>query len=149
MGQFKETKATKCCGKCPFTRGMPDTMESLGGSNPLVYIGQTRGPFWLPCHQSKNYIGKGSDPSIVDQCRGAAIFRANCKNDYKRPEALLTLPEDKERVFADESEFFSHYSGMSINSARSLLTEPVLDIIMNKEIHGQSSTKRFFKTEEK
>ncbi len=141
--KFKETKNKKCCGKCPFKKGLPPTPETLGHSHPFVYIGQTRGPFWLPCHADKNYSGKGSNVETVTQCRGAAIFRANCEVPYKLPEQLLSLEKDEESVFANEADFLKHYTKMD-DGTISFLTSPLfLDSLMEEELKKKSETKRY------
>jgi hypothetical protein len=143
---FKETKGKKCCGKCPFKRGLPPTEESLGYSDPLVYIGQTRGPFWLPCHSDRNYEGKGSDISLVDQCRGAAIFRSNCEIPHKLPDELLKLNKDSETVFANEREFLEHYyPDLNEMELDNMTEEGFLNAIMNYELNKRSETKRYIK----
>tara|TARA_R110002051_G_scaffold319364_1_gene403309 strand:+ start:968 stop:1408 length:441 start_codon:yes stop_codon:yes gene_type:complete len=142
--KFKETKSKKCCGKCPFKKGLPATSETLGHSHPFVYIGQTRGPFWLPCHADKNYSGKGSNVETVTQCRGAAIFRANCETPYKLPEQLLSLEKDEESVFANEAEFIAHYTNINKEKASALTSVPgFLDSLMEEEFKKKSETKRY------
>jgi len=142
--EFKETKSKKPCMGCPFKRVNTNEKPNPGGSHPFVYIGQARGPFWLPCHQDKNYVGKGSDPKTVTQCRGAAIFRANCEDGYKRPGQLLVREKDKENVFASEAEFASHYLDVPLNQMERVLTKEQMDKIMYDQINSPSPTKRFF-----
>ena len=143
MTKFKETKSTKCCGKCPFKRGQEATDESLGYSDPFVYIGQTRGPFWLPCHADKNYSGKNSNVETVSQCRGAAIFRANCETPHELPKELLSLDKDVETVFANEKEFLEHYSDLNEKEIENSIESGFLDSIMRYEISKKSETKRY------
>lgn len=146
--KFKVTKSKKACGGCPFKRNntpcSTDTDPSKpGGSHPFVYLGQARGPFWLPCHQDKNYEGTGSNTETVGQCRGAAIFRANCDDGYQRPEPLLKLEKNTEDVFANEAEFASHYLGGPVQQWEKVLVKPMLDNLMVNEITKPSLTKRF------
>lgn len=143
--KFKETKSKKCCGGCPFKRVNTNEKPNPGGSHPFVYLGQARGPFWLPCHSDKNYVGKGSDTETVTQCRGAAIFRANCEDQYELPKELLRLEKDTENVFANEAEFASHYLGGPAEQWKHILQKPMLDNFMSKEISCPSPTKRFMK----
>lgn len=149
--KFKETKSKKPCMGCPFKRhniacADDDRRSHPGNSHPFVYIGQARGPFWLPCHQDKNYEGVGSNIETVGACRGAAIFRSNCDSGYKMPEELLSLPADKENVFADEAEFVHHYlkdeAPVSLETWRGLLSKQQLDEIMHHEINKPSDTRR-------
>lgn len=143
MNKFKETKNKKCCGKCPFKKGLPPTEESLGYSDPFVYIGQTRGPFWLPCHADKNYQGKGSNIETVSQCRGAAIFRANCEVPYGLPDELLSLDKDEETVFSNEKEFLEHYTDLNEQEIENATEKEFLDAVMQYEMMKKSGTKRY------
>lgn len=141
--KFKETKSKKACMGCPFKRLNTNEKPNPGGSHPFVYLGQTRGPFWLPCHQDKNYEGKGSDTETVGQCRGAAIFRANCEDQYNLPEPLLKLEKDTEAVFASEAEFLAYYTDIPLEDAESMLTRQALDKLMYQELNKISETKRY------
>ena len=128
-------KRTKCCGACPFKRKNNLTGDKPGGSAPEVYLGQIRGPFWLPCHKDKNYDDKNSDPALVAQCAGAATFRTNCDLPYTLPKEIAKLPEDTETVFANEAEFYAHYKGITIEKAKEILTQPMLDTLLQKELY--------------
>jgi hypothetical protein len=140
MNTFKK-EIKKACGGCPFKRINNNEKPNPGGSSPLVYLGQARGPFWLPCHNDKSYEGKDSSPSKVSQCAGASIFRTNCKGKYRMPKELLSLPEDPEMVFANEIEFFSYYTGLSIADTSVLLDEDTLDKLMYLELNKVEAKK--------
>jgi len=142
MGKFKETKSKKPCMGCPFKRVNTNEKPNPGGSHPFVYLGQTRGPFWLPCHQDKNYKGKGSEIETVSQCRGAAIFRSNIGRSELMPEELLRLEKDKENVFADEVEFLEHYLNIPKAVAETNTSEQYLDMMMEHEMKRPSKTRR-------
>lgn len=103
----------KPCKECPFRRDNSLEGENPGGSSPYTYIGQSEGPFWLPCHMEKNYAGKETDPKSVSQCAGAAIYRSNIGVADKMPAQIHKLPADTETVFASHAEFLAHY--MKIN----------------------------------
>lgn len=141
--KFKETKSKKACAGCPFRRVNTNEKPNPGGSHPFIYIGQARGPFWLPCHQDKNYVGKGSNPETVTQCRGAAIFRANCNDGYTRPKELLQLSPNHEDVFSSEAEFAAHYLDVPLEQMNRVLTKEQMDRIMYDQINCPSPTKRF------
>jgi len=143
--KFKETKSKKACMGCPFKRVNTNEKPNPGGSHPFVYLGQTRGPFWLPCHQDKNYEGAGSNVETVGQCRGAAIFRSNCEPSYIRPPQLLELEQDEKEVFGSEAEFAAHYLGGRELDWSRILTKQALDNIMLEQINQPSPTKRFIK----
>tara|TARA_R100000541_G_scaffold21346_1_gene31291 strand:- start:26994 stop:27416 length:423 start_codon:yes stop_codon:yes gene_type:complete len=132
---------TKCCGACPFKKKNNLSGSNPGGSPPEVYLGQVRGPFWLPCHKDKNYADKNSDPAKVSQCAGAAIFRSNCDLPYELPEAIAILPKDTETVFANEAEFYAHYKGIKIEEAEKMLTRKTLDSLLIKELNEQQVKK--------
>lgn len=145
MQEFKETKSKKPCMGCPFKRVNTNEKPNPGGSHPFVYLGQARGPFWLPCHQDKNYQGKGSDVATVSQCRGAAIFRSNCGKSRALPKQLLDLPRDTEMVFESESEFLKHYiEDMSEDEVFALTSQEALEHMMMHEMNKKSSTRRTY-----
>ena len=143
--KFVESKSKKACGACPFKRNSFSEKPNPGGSHPFVYLGQIRGPFWLPCHKDKDYIGKGSNPAVVSQCRGAAIFRANSDIPYELPDKLLALEKDTNNVFTNESEFLQHYLDIDEETADKLCTDEKLEEYMNKEMYTPRSTKRVYK----
>ena len=143
MTKFCNTKSKKPCMGCPFKRINTNEKPHPGGSHPFVYLGQTRGPFWLPCHQDKNYQGKGSNVETVTQCRGAAIFRANCEDQYNLPKQLLSLEKDTDNVFANEAEFASFYLDVPEEAMKRFLNKGSLDTMMNEEMYKKSETKRF------
>ena len=151
--KFKDTKSKKPCMGCPFKRhniacASDDRPSHPGNSHPFVYIGQARGPFWLPCHQDKNYEGVGSNTETVGACRGAAIFRSNCQDQYVMPEELLSLPADREEVFADEAEFLHHYLKeevpISLDIWKRALNKTELDRMMHHEMNKPSDTRRVY-----
>jgi len=110
----------KPCDECPWSKAVKS--GALGGSHPDVYVGQVVGPFWLPCHMSKNYAGKMSDVNDTQDCRGAATFRANIK--VKPAKGLLELPPDNgETCFSSLAEFYAHHRGITVEAAKAILTD--------------------------
>lgn len=105
----------KPCKTCPFLRSVkPGALG--GGKGPDTFIGQAYGPFWLPCHSSKGYDVNDRKTQVNpanEQCRGAAIFRANVEVAPLLPKGLLALPTDKELVFGTPAEFLSHHAKIS------------------------------------
>jgi len=118
------------CQECPFSRSVEP--GALGGSSPEIYIGQVLLPFWLPCHRSANYQGKASDVNEVQECHGAAIMRANL--GVKTPDALLTLPPNRQLVFASLAEFYAHHARLSLYHAERLLTKDIVKRIVLREL---------------
>ena len=134
INNIKKTKCKKPCSGCPFKRENTLDGSNPGGSHPFVYIGQSRGPFWLPCHNDKNYKDKDSDPESVSECRGAAIFRSNCEIPHKLPDNLLKLEKDKENVFANEREFLENYMYLSEGELINLTRTKMLDLMLKSEM---------------
>lgn len=126
-------KRTKPCKECPFAKDNTLTGSKPGGADPTVYIGQSMGPFWLPCHMEKEYEGKETSPDKVNQCAGAAIYRANV-NAPKMPGDILSLPADKDTVFGSHAEFYAHYNGVSIEEAKMILTNQTIYNLFMKEM---------------
>lgn len=129
-------KLKKPCGECPFRKknklvhnGKP------GGSHPEVYVGQSEGPFWLPCHSDKAYADKNSDHKVVQQCAGAAIYRSNIGVSEKMPDAIHILPEDKKLVFESHADFVSHYSGVHKRLIKRVLSPKNVKALMYNEMH--------------
>lgn len=124
------------CSECPFSK----TVEkgALGGSDPMVYVGQIHGPFWLPCHMDKEYDNIDSEPTVVGQCAGAAIMRANIGADKRMPDALLKLEANTELAFASTSEFVSYHTG--VPTEISVVQEIAA---VTSEIYKQNEGKRF------
>jgi hypothetical protein len=122
------------CPGCPFSRAIAP--GATGGSDPKVYVGQAAGPFWLPCHQDRNYDssnprGSMSHTGEIEQCAGAAIYRANTGVSESMPGALLALPEDREAVFASPAELIAHHNETSLDAAADVLQEsPVMLLTM-------------------
>lgn len=142
MTEFK-SKRKKPCKECPFARKNNLTGSYPGGASPLTYIGQSIGPFWLPCHMEKEYEGKNTDPSSVNQCAGAAIYRANVGVASKMPKQILSLPENKKEVFETHSEFLSHYTGIDKAIAEKILIDENLEMLL---AHEMSQNVKYFKT---
>lgn len=123
---------TKPCSGCPFSRSVQPS--NLGGSSVEVYIGQINLPFWLPCHQSKNYQGKLSSYDETEQCAGAAIMRSNLGMAHRMPDKLLFLPADKDVSFANISQFYQHHTGRTQSEADLTITPGYIAWCMDMEM---------------
>ena len=122
----------KPCAECPFRRDIEPGF--LGGSPVETYLGQILLPFWLPCHRSRNYAGKASQFDEVDQCRGAAILRANIGVADLMPDELIKLPPDTRRVFPTLAAFYAHHRGdCTVERAAEFLSPAVLHCYKMKE----------------
>ena len=106
---MKTNQRTTACSTCPFSK--TSTPGELGGSPVETYVGQIIGPFFLPCHQVKDYKGNAEKIETCQcQCAGAAIFRANIGVGKYMPHTLLNLPADSDpNVFTSLHEFVWHH----------------------------------------
>lgn len=112
----------KPCRECPFSKSIaPDNPHgTLGGGNPLTYIGQAQGAFLLSCHMDPKYAENPRSANLT-QCAGAAIYRANIGVASRMPEQLLALPADPDLAFTSAKEFLVHHSGGD---------DPVIDALL-------------------
>lgn len=131
-----DMKLKKPCAECPFRRDvLPKVTTEV---QPLRLIGQAAGPFWLPCHMDKGYGGPGvcEGHGEVQQCAGAATFRANCEvSQYQRdytgkeplaalmPPVLHKLPANHDVVFSSPIELLAAFRRISLAEATKLLEE--------------------------
>lgn len=90
------------CSDCPWRRdSLPGWLGEAtpDNSTPEEWIRIAHAEFLLECHVISNM-----------QCAGAAIYRRNiCK--LPRDKNLLTLPADREKVFAMPKQFLEHHRG--------------------------------------
>lgn len=105
----------KACRECAFRRDIAP--GALGGSEPEVYVGQTNGPFYIPCHchYSSDTPDWKEKALQAPQCAGSRIFRANIEN--QNHPSLLGLEADHESVFSSQAEFVAHHRQISLEEA--------------------------------
>jgi len=115
----------KPCSDCAFRRCSEP--GRLGGSTAEVYIGQTYGPFLIPCHLTYPEMEEGErlhdKMHCMGQCAGSAIFRANCGMNDFMPSGMPKLEPDHEAVFSSPAEFLAHHKGISHFEAINQLME--------------------------
>jgi hypothetical protein len=89
----------------------------------MVYIGQSIGPFMLPCHMACDFDDPDWKSKVggTPQCAGAAIYRTNIGVADNLPDAIHKLPKDTATVFASPVEFLAHHARCSLAYARKLL----------------------------
>lgn len=104
------------CAECAFRRDIAP--GALGGSAPEVYVGQTNGPFYIPCHSHyKSDTPDWKDKAMqAPQCAGSRVFRANIGNE-NHP-SLLGMDSDHETVFSSQAEFVAHHKQISVAEAK-------------------------------
>lgn len=123
----------KPCSDCAFRRCSEP--GHLGGSTAEVYIGQTRGPFLIPCHLTYPEMEEGErlhdKMHCMGQCAGSAIFRANCGLNQYMPAGIPTLEPDHEAVFSSPAEFLAHHKGIShFEALGQLMRQTPLDLMV-------------------
>ena len=118
----KTKQLSKPCEDCAFR--LDCEPGNLGGSTPETYIGQIMGPFWIPCHESREYRGKDSEHGEERECRGAATLRANMGLTSIMPEGLEKPEPDHCTVFSGLVQFLAHHTGLTFADALRRLLEP-------------------------
>jgi hypothetical protein len=119
------------CPQCPFARSTPKTYLDTKGDNGERFIGQSIGPFVLPCHMTREF-GSFRERFVNDEpnppCVGAAIYRANIGvHRYLPPQVTdVNAKPDFETVFSSPEELLAHHRGISIEEAydRLAITPP-------------------------
>lgn len=99
------------CFDCPWRRiSIPGW---LGPWDAETWIGLAQSDMAIACHTTINPVvdeeEAWDDPDIL-QCAGAATFRSNICKSPRNPE-VVTLPVDRENVFARPQEFLDHHLG--------------------------------------
>jgi hypothetical protein len=122
------TKLQKPCKDCPYSKTV--IPGALGGSDPEVYIGQGHGPFWLPCHKTCDFTDPNwKKDTSVQQCAGAAIYRANIDRAFLMPISLQKL-EQSDLAFGSPEELYAHHKQISIEEATDYLRYHTADMLM-------------------
>ena len=103
----------------------------------LRCIGQSIGPFLLPCHKDEDYAGGGKSENldIVRQCAGAAIYRSNIGVAERFPAAFHHLPENHELVFSKPAEMIAKFREISVTSAEEVLKNEPPELLLQKELN--------------
>lgn len=80
-------------------------------------MGQTNGPFYIPCHSHyKSDTPDWKERAMqAPQCAGSRVFRANIGNE-NHP-SLLGMEADHELVFSSQAEFVAHHRQISVPEA--------------------------------
>lgn len=124
-------KLKKPCADCPYSKTV--TPGVLGGSDASVYVGQGHGPFWLPCHKTCDFTDPNwKDNHTVQQCAGAAIYRANIDRAKLMPGSLHTL-DKSDTVFQSPEELYAHHKQISLEEATEYLKQHPAEILMLEE----------------
>jgi hypothetical protein len=113
-------KVKKPCNECPYSRKCEP--NSLGGSDPKVYVGQGHGPFWLPCHRHTDFEDPNWKTDLTKpQCAGAAMYRDLQGLTDAMPDALHKLTGDPKLVFETPAELLAHHYGCPLSGAEGFL----------------------------
>ena len=112
-------KLQRPCSACPFLKSIKPGY--LGGSDSTVYIGQGYGPFWLPCHKNCDFDDPNWKKDVtVQQCAGAAIYRANTGMSHLHPPHLHRLEKDP-CVFESPEQFLAYHNNIPLEEAAAFL----------------------------
>ena len=123
----------KPCKECAFSR--TSTPGELGGSRAEVYIGQTHGPFFIPCHltYTSNDENLRRNLDCTGGCAGSAVFRANLGLDVFMPKGINRLPADHKAVFSSAAEFLAHHKSITLEQAKQqLIDEPAEKLLLDE-----------------
>lgn len=112
----------ECCSQCPFARSTKKEYLDTMGDNGERFIGQSIGPFILPCHMTKDFSQWAEKADTIPQCAGAAKYRANIGVADRMPPSIGALPADTETVFANPAELLAHHRGVSLEYAKMVLS---------------------------
>lgn len=125
----------KPCTGCPFSR---TGVYEKNAVDPLRLVGQSHGPFLLPCHQEPGYQEERQGEVYAKaQCAGAAIFRSNIGLGVKFPKSFHILPADTAAVVATPAELVSKHYGIPLESAEEMLKDTPPDWLLKQELSGR------------
>ena len=119
MGDRSSVNCKKPCRSCPWAR--TTVAGAIGGSDPLVFIGQAHAPFWLPCHNSPGYEEDRRNPNHR-QCAGAAMYRDLAGVSSRLSNRLYKIDGDPSLVFATAEEFVAHHAQVPLDEAALVLS---------------------------
>jgi hypothetical protein len=139
---MSQSLPTRPCKECPFARACES--GKLGGATPTKFVGQAHGPFVLSCHSDGEYDQSTALAKwdTLAPCAGAAIYRANTGRAELMPEAIYSLPEDRETVFSSAAEFLAHHTGLPLAHEELFLKLVPLDRLLALEL-SQLQEKNF------
>jgi len=93
------------CSDCPWSRA--SIPGWLGGHSVDQWLERAHGDSGVNCH-TKKFSEQREEEGEICQCAGMAMFRANvCK--LPRSPTALRLESNREKVFANDSEFRNHH----------------------------------------
>lgn len=87
----------KPCRECPWRRKAMNGW--LGDMTVETFMDHAHSESVMDCHMGDGKV----------QCAGAAIYRANVAKLTRHPDQIMTLPADRETVFASPLEFEKHH----------------------------------------
>lgn len=127
------------CPQCPFSRATPKSYLDTKGDNAQRFIGQSVGPYDLPCHMTKefeNFFERFVNGEETKPCIGARRYRANIGVSHLLPFELtdMDLTTDFETVFGGHDELLAHHRGISIEEARKILADTPPSVMLSIEM---------------
>lgn len=134
----ERAKLKKPCQGCPLARATSTEYLNARAKSPhgaRRFIGQTMGPFLLPCHhpQDAENWENVMDPSHP-QCAGAAMYRDLTGSAKKMPDSFIRLKGDEELVFGSHVEYLAYHEKLSIQEAARVLRETPPEQMLRDEM---------------
>ena len=128
----------KPCQLCPFSRTTAKEYLDTKGQNGHRFIGQSIGPFELPCHMKKEFKDF-KERFVTDEenpaCVGAQIYRANLSISHLFPPTLAgDVAPDYDAVFGGHDELLAHHMGVPLEVARGFLRVFSPSVILTGEL---------------
>ena len=148
---MSESNCENPCPQCPFARTTTKEYLDTKGENGERFIGQSVGPFSLPCHMTKkfgNWVEEFIMGGEIRPCMGARIYRANLGiGHFLPPQAHEPAFPDYEKVFGGHDELLAHHRGISIEEARKLLEATPPGEMCMKELGRQGGIVKMIRKE--
>ncbi len=125
------------CPGCPYSR-TTDTeylnKRARSESGVRRFIGQSMGPFNLPCHTVADVEGWVPADTSRPQCAGAAMYRDLTGSAKKMPDSLTRLRGDDELVFGSHVEYLAYHEKLTIQEATRVLRETPPEQMLRDEM---------------
>jgi hypothetical protein len=140
----------KPCPQCPFSRTTPKSYLDTRGDNGHRFIGQSVGPFELPCHMTREF-SDFKERFVNDEenppCIGAQVYRANLGISHLFPPHMRGEGKpDYEKVFGGHDELLAHHLGVSLEEAQEILRRNPPSYLLSLELVKPSVTTKPLKS---
>lgn len=115
----RKAQHKKPCSDCPWARtALPGW---LGSMTPQEWLAVAHGDVLVDCHTVGN-----------QQCAGLAIYRSNVCKQVQPP--IITLPVDREAVFATPMQFMEHHSKLPVPNGQPVVNPTLLAGVIERDL---------------